>query len=146
MGPLPAPPTAWYSSHLAALRHPVEGAEDDPAAGVRPPSTFLSWANTMSSLASRPAAAPPTSLERSSGHEPWRRHDRAGVQRGDAPGAAADLVIEAIVGGQVVVGSSRLRAGTAQKITLNTISTSVMVLLGKTYGNHWWTCGRRTPS
>ena len=40
-----------------------------------------------------------------------------------------------IVGGEVVAGSSRLNAGTAQKITLNTISTSVMVLLGKTYGN-----------
>jgi N-acetylglucosamine-6-phosphate deacetylase len=49
--------------------------------------------------------------------------------------AAADLVIEVVVGGEVVAGSSRLNAGTAQKITLNTITTSVMVLLGKTYGN-----------
>jgi N-acetylglucosamine-6-phosphate deacetylase len=49
--------------------------------------------------------------------------------------AAADLAIEVVVGGEVVAGSSRLNAGTAQKITLNTISTSVMVLLGKTYGN-----------
>ena len=44
-------------------------------------------------------------------------------------------MIEVVVGGEVIAGSSRLNAGTAQKITLNIISTSVMVLLGKTYGN-----------
>ena len=47
----------------------------------------------------------------------------------------AEVAIELLVGGEVVAGSSRLNAGTAQKIALNTISTAVMVLLGKTYGN-----------
>ena len=47
----------------------------------------------------------------------------------------ADVAVELLVGGEIVAGSSRLNAGTAQKIALNTISTSVMVLWGKTYGN-----------
>ena len=55
--------------------------------------------------------------------------------RGSVLSAAADNSIELVVGGEVIVGSSRLNAGTAQKIALNAISTSVMVLLGKTYGN-----------
>jgi N-acetylglucosamine-6-phosphate deacetylase len=48
---------------------------------------------------------------------------------------ASDIAIELVVGGEVIAGSSRLNAGTAQKIALNTISTAAMVRLGKTYGN-----------
>ena len=48
---------------------------------------------------------------------------------------AAELAIELLVGGEAIAGSTRLNAGTAQKITLNIISTAVMVQLGKTYGN-----------
>jgi N-acetylmuramic acid 6-phosphate (MurNAc-6-P) etherase len=39
-----------------------------------------------------------------------------------------------LTGAEVVAGSTRLCAGTAQKIALSTLSTSVMVRLGKTYG------------
>ncbi len=49
--------------------------------------------------------------------------------------AAADHAIEVLTGPEVVSGSTRLTAGTAQKIVLNTISTTVMVRLGKTYGS-----------
>ena len=47
----------------------------------------------------------------------------------------ADAPIELGVGSEVIAGSTRMNAGTAQKITLNILSTAVMVLLGKTYGN-----------
>ena len=47
----------------------------------------------------------------------------------------ADAPIELHVGGEVLAGSTRMNAGTAQKITLNILSTAVMVLLGKTYRN-----------
>jgi N-acetylmuramic acid 6-phosphate etherase len=47
----------------------------------------------------------------------------------------ADLAIEVEVGPEVIAGSTRMKAGTAQKLVLNTISTIVMVQLGKTYGN-----------
>ncbi|MDP9844003.1 N-acetylmuramic acid 6-phosphate etherase [Streptosporangium lutulentum] len=43
--------------------------------------------------------------------------------------------IEVIVGPEVVTGSTRLKAGTAQKLVLNMISTIAMVRLGRTYGN-----------
>ncbi|MEM4658137.1 MAG: N-acetylmuramic acid 6-phosphate etherase [Candidatus Methanosuratincola sp.] len=47
----------------------------------------------------------------------------------------ADVVIELIVGPEVIAGSTRLKAGTATKMALNMLTTSVMVRLGKTYGN-----------
>ena len=47
---------------------------------------------------------------------------------------AADVVIALDTGPEVIAGSTRLKAGTATKITLNAISTTAFVLLGKTYG------------
>ncbi|WP_093659183.1 N-acetylmuramic acid 6-phosphate etherase [Streptomyces radiopugnans] len=49
--------------------------------------------------------------------------------------AAADHGIEVVVGPELITGSSRLKAGTAQKLVLNMISTITMIRLGKTYGN-----------
>ena len=49
--------------------------------------------------------------------------------------AFARFVIAPLVGPEVVTGSTRLKAGTAQKLVLNMISTATMVRLGKTYGN-----------
>lgn len=46
----------------------------------------------------------------------------------------ADVVIALDTGPEVIAGSTRLKAGTATKITLNAISTTAFVLLGKTYG------------
>ncbi|GII01406.1 N-acetylmuramic acid 6-phosphate etherase [Planobispora takensis] len=50
--------------------------------------------------------------------------------------AAARYPIEVIVGAEVVTGSTRLKAGTAQKLVLNMISTITMIGLGRTYGNN----------
>lgn len=47
----------------------------------------------------------------------------------------ADYQLEVIVGPEVLTGSTRLKAGTAQKMVLNMISTTVMVKLGKAYSN-----------
>ncbi len=49
--------------------------------------------------------------------------------------AAGEIAIDVVVGPEVVAGSTRLKAGTAQKFVLNMISTMTMVRLGKTYGN-----------
>lgn len=46
-----------------------------------------------------------------------------------------DVVIRPLTGPEVVTGSTRLKAGTATKLVLNTISTVAMVRLGKVYGN-----------
>jgi N-acetylmuramic acid 6-phosphate etherase len=50
-------------------------------------------------------------------------------------GRLADHEIAVVVGPEVIAGSTRMKAGTAQKLLLNTISTVTMVRLGKTYGN-----------
>lgn len=49
--------------------------------------------------------------------------------------AAADHGIEIVVGPELLTGSTRLKAGTAQKLVLNMISTITMIRLGKTFGN-----------
>jgi N-acetylmuramic acid 6-phosphate etherase len=50
-------------------------------------------------------------------------------------GELAEISITLVVGPEVVSGSTRLKAGTAQKMVLNMISTGVMIRLGKTYSN-----------
>ena len=54
---------------------------------------------------------------------------------GSALGAIADHDVAVVVGGELIAGSTRLKAGTAQKLVLNAISTIAMVRLGKTFGN-----------
>jgi N-acetylmuramic acid 6-phosphate etherase len=118
-----------------ALRHPVEGAEDDRGAG----------AAALASLAVREADV--VIGVSASGRTPYvlgaidhaRSVGAATIGLSCHPGSplssAVDNPIELVVGGEVIAGSSRLNAGTAQKIALNTISTSAMVLMGKTFGN-----------
>jgi N-acetylmuramic acid 6-phosphate etherase len=118
-----------------ALRHAAEGAEDDKAAG----------ATALEKLAVNEADV--VIGVSASGRTPFVL---GAIEHAKSTGAAtigltcnamsplssaADNAIEVVVGGEVVAGSSRLNAGTAQKITLNTISTAAMVRLGKTYGN-----------
>jgi N-acetylmuramic acid 6-phosphate etherase len=47
----------------------------------------------------------------------------------------ADVAIVAVTGPEVVTGSTRMKAGTATKLILNTITTGAMIRLGKTFGN-----------
>jgi N-acetylmuramic acid 6-phosphate etherase len=54
---------------------------------------------------------------------------------GSALAAAAEHGIEVVVGPEFLTGSTRLKAGTAQKLVLNMLSTITMIRLGKTYGN-----------
>jgi N-acetylmuramic acid 6-phosphate etherase len=51
---------------------------------------------------------------------------------GDVP---ADVVINPVVGPEVVTGSTRMKAGTATKLVLNTLTTASMIRTGKVYGN-----------
>ena len=52
--------------------------------------------------------------------------------RGHIP---ADVVVTPVVGPEVVTGSTRMKAGTATKLVLNTLTTAAMVRVGKVYGN-----------
>jgi N-acetylmuramic acid 6-phosphate etherase len=118
-----------------ALRHAVEGAEDDRAAGA----TVVVGLNVgchdvvigVSASGWTPYVLGAIDCARSRGAATVG----LACNRATPLAAAAELAIEVVVGGEVVAGSSRMNAGTAQKITLNTISTAAMVMLGKTYGN-----------
>lgn len=54
---------------------------------------------------------------------------------GSAVAAAAEYPVEIVVGPEFVTGSTRMKSGTAQKLALNMISTSVMIQLGRVKGN-----------
>ena len=47
----------------------------------------------------------------------------------------ADVIINPVVGPEVITGSTRMKAGTATKLVLNTITTAAMIKMGKVYGN-----------
>src|SRR5688500_15187299 len=49
--------------------------------------------------------------------------------------AFVDLTVASAVGPEIIAGSTRLKAGTATKLVLNMLTTSAMILIGKTYGN-----------
>jgi len=47
----------------------------------------------------------------------------------------AEIIINPVVGPEIVTGSTRMKAGTATKLVLNTLTTAAMIKLGKVYGN-----------
>ncbi len=58
------------------------------------------------------------------------------VTSGDPPRGCADIVINPRVGPEVITGSTRLKAGTAAKLALNTLTVAAMIRLNKVY-DHW---------
>lgn len=118
-----------------AIRTAVENAEDDDVAGASAMDDLgVGEHDTVVGISA-------------SGRTPYvlgalgRAHERGAAtvgfacNAGSAIGAASDVAIETVVGPEAVTGSTRLKAGTAQKMVLNTISTLTMVHLGKVYGN-----------
>lgn len=118
-----------------ALTNAIEGAEDDPAGGEaalaalqinskdsivglaasgRTPYVLgaAAYARSLGALTIGIACSSRTPLEQ-----------------------AVEIMIAPIVGPEVISGSTRLKAGSAQKMVLNMLSTGAMILLGKTYGN-----------
>lgn len=120
---------------LSAITQALEGAEDDFTQGKEDLSTIdLSQKDTVVGLAA--SGRTPYVL---GGLEYARRvgaHTVAIACNQDSKiGAAADIAIEAVVGPEVLTGSTRLKAGTAQKLILNMLSTVSMVQIGKVYQN-----------
>ena len=90
----------------------------------------------MSSWASPPADAlpspsPPSNMLAITAQELLP----SSATRGSPLGKAAHVAIVADVGAEVVAGSTRMKAGTAQKMILNMLSTGAMTRLGYVYGN-----------
>jgi len=125
----------WIAGGDSALRRSAEAAEDDAAAGAQ----AVRKANVTEADVVVGIAA--------SGTTPWvlgavtEARERGAATIGltcnpDAPLAhAAEMAIVPVVGPEVIAGSSRMKAGTAQKMVLNMLSTATMIRLGKVYGN-----------
>ncbi len=118
-----------------ALTRSVEGAEDDAGAGA----AALTGLNVgpLDSVVGVSASGRAPFVLGALAEAARRGALTVGLSCNDgAPlSAAADHAIEVVVGPEVVTGSTRLKAGTAQKLVLNMISTVSMVRLGRTYGN-----------
>ena len=119
----------------AALTTSVEAVEDDPEAGRAAAAGLgLGAADALVGIAA-------------SGRTPFVLGALAYAREvgaltvvlacnADPPiGRLADITIAVETGPEILAGSTRLKAGTAQKMVLNMLSTGVMVQLGKTYGN-----------
>ncbi|QIM69191.1 N-acetylmuramic acid 6-phosphate etherase [Basfia succiniciproducens] len=118
-----------------ALRHPIEGAEDNAeqgkadlqqidfskkdilvgiAASGRTPYVIgaLNYAKSLEAITISIASNPDSAMA-----------------------SIADIAIDTLVGAEVLTGSSRMKSGTAQKLVLNMLTTASMVLMGKCYQN-----------
>ncbi len=125
---------AVMAGGVAAFADAVEGVEDDAAAGaadLRDHAVVAADVLVGISASGRtPYVLGALALAAESG-----ALTVAVVNNPGSPmAAAADHAIEVLTGAEVIGGSTRLSAGTAQKVVLNTLSTAVMVGLGKTYG------------
>ncbi|GCE24877.1 N-acetylmuramic acid 6-phosphate etherase 2 [Dictyobacter alpinus] len=118
-----------------AITSAIEGAEDDPAAGeVALKELDITDRDSVVGLAA-------------SGRTPYvlgavaYARTQGALTIGVACNAASplesavDIMIAPVVGPEVISGSTRLKAGSAQKMVLNMLSTGAMIRLGKTYGN-----------
>lgn len=118
-----------------ALRHPIEGAEDNPQAGEDDLKRIqFSKQDILVGIAA-------------SGRTPYvigaltyaKKQGAITVSISSNPHSAmsqiADIAIETLVGAEALTGSSRLKSGTAQKLVLNMLTTASMILIGKCYQN-----------
>jgi N-acetylmuramic acid 6-phosphate etherase len=118
-----------------ALRHSIDGAEDDPDKGALDLRGIVLTANdTVVGIAA-------------SGRTPYvlgavayaRRIGAATVGVSNTHNSklshTVDIAITPLPGPEVITGSTRMKAGTAQKLVLNMLSTGTMIKLGKTFGN-----------
>ncbi len=119
----------------AAIRKAVEHAEDDPEQAWKELESYsINQQDVLIGIAA-------------SGRTPYvvgglRRAREAGIttgcivcNTGSAVAREAEYPVEVVVGPEFVTGSTRMKAGTAQKLVLNMISTAVMIKLGRVKGN-----------
>ena len=118
-----------------ALRHAVEKAEDFPEKGWQDLQAF---APTKDDSVLGIAASGTTPYVVGAIKEARKNGLLTGciTSNPDSPlAAASEFPIETIVGPEFVTGSSRMKSGTAQKMVLNMISTSLMIRMGRVKGN-----------
>ena len=130
-----APTFGLADGRVLAIPAPGGAAEDDEAAGAAAiAAAEVGPGDTVVALSA--SGSTPYTLGAA------RRAADAGALTvavicvaGSELGRIADHEVVAETGPEVIAGSTRLKAGTAQKLVLNTISTVSMIRLGRTYGN-----------
>ena len=119
-----------------ALVRSIEGAEDDVNAGI---SAMDERRVSGNDVVVGIAASGTTPYVRAALGRAQARGARTALVTCSEPPAllrdTCDAVVFVPVGPEVVTGSTRMKAGTATKLVLNTITTGAMIRLGKTYGN-----------
>jgi N-acetylmuramic acid 6-phosphate etherase len=131
----PAQVVALIAGGPAALTRAIEGAEDSAEQGARDVAGLdVGPDDVLLGIAA-------------SGRTPYVLGALAEARRRGAFAAglacthpspladAVELAITPIVGPEAIAGSTRMKAGTAEKLVLNALSTTVMIRLGKTFGN-----------
>jgi len=133
-------PADMISGYIAggdyALKHSIEGAEDDKEEALEHISDFKPTKKDV--VIGISASGNPqyilTILEEA------KKHGAKTIGITSNPHAKlksiADITITTPVGPEVITGSSRMKSGTAQKMVLNMLSTASMIKIGKTYGNY----------
>lgn len=137
------PPTfgtdpALVCAHIAggtiAITRAVEGAEDDVEAGAREMREHVQSGDAVVGISASGGAPYVLGAIRAA-----REIGAWTLGVANSPGSplpqACDLGIVLSTGPEPLTGSTRLKAGTSQKILLNTLSTAVMVRLGKVHDN-----------
>lgn len=113
----------------------VEGAEDDAAEGARQLQQLQLTANDVVLLLAASGNTPFVLGALQAAHLAGALTLGFANNRDSALLAQAEIAILLDTGAEILAGSTRLKAGTAQKIALNTLSTALMIRLNKVYGN-----------
>ncbi len=117
-----------------ALRHAIEGAEDDVGAGAREAREQIRQGDVVVGIsASGRARYVIAALVMA--REIGARTVALTCDAGSPLAQGADIAIAVDVGPEVLAGSSRLKAGTATKLVLNMLSTAAMIRAGRTKGD-----------
>jgi N-acetylmuramic acid 6-phosphate etherase len=131
-------PADWFVVHHAggdtALSSAVEDAEDDVEAGAAQLAASASAGDFVLGLTA--SGRTPYVLGALNAARKLGAHTGLVFSNPHATGLLdIDVLIEVDTGPEVVAGSTRMKAGTAQKLVLTAFSTAVMVKLGRTYSN-----------
>lgn len=118
-----------------AVTTAIEGAEDDTAAAPRDLRRLHVGEHDVVVGVTASGRTPYTLAAMDAARELGALTVGVSSNAGAALSSRVDHPIEVPTGAELIAGSTRLKAGTAQKVVLNTISTVVMVRLGRTFGN-----------
>ena len=132
------PPTmvqALIAGGPSAMTHSIEGAEDDAEAGARDVRQAGVAAGDAVVGLSASGRAPYVLGALDAARAVGAFAIGLCCVAGSAMVGRCNVLIAPVVGPEVLTGSTRLKAGTAQKLVLNMLSTATMIRLGKCYGN-----------